>query len=274
MASTQSLLTGDLLARRKVINVSAVTAFPAMQIQYIGTSLFGTVAVAAGGDMTLGADDTDGTTAVHTIDLSTPGATVDTFGELAAVINGFGDFRCFLLGVRTDQSTDNKLDTLVTASCRTDNGLTIFIDEAEAPTDVGVCITNRKYISRPVGGIENLHLGETTDQNCINSMHYLIWTVTAAGTGNLEVIGISQDDQTTVSIWDDAIADATGGITEGAHGATPTPDVIFLAAPRGYRIVVYFDMAAAVTATDLRVIGQTKHIVGGDVPSDNYTGCV
>jgi len=273
MASFQSLLTGDLMARRKVINVTDVTKFPAMQIQYIGTKLFGTVAVAAGGDMTLGADDTDGTTAVHTIDLSTPAATLDTYGELAAVINGYGDFRCFLIGVRTDLTTDNQLDTLTTASCRTDNGLTIYVDEAATVTDVGVAITNRKFISRPSGGIENLHVGETIDENCTNSLHYLYWAVTAASTGNIEIIGISQDDATTVSIWDDAIADATSGVTE-EHGATPTPDTIFAAAPLGYRLVVYMDMGAAVTASNLRVNGQTKHIVGGAVPGDNYSGCV
>jgi hypothetical protein len=270
VASVQSLQSGELLKRQKVCNITATTAFPAMQIQYVGSCLFAKITVAAGGDITIHADDVDGATTTYcTIDLSTPAAAVDTYGELEDVINGYEDLRCFLIGVLPSQSTDNTLDTLASTSIRTTNGLTLYSDEALL--DVGFAITNRKFTSRPSGGWATKDAGWVKDDLCVNSLHYLSMAVTAAGTGNIEVYGVSEDGDTTVLLWDNAIADATGGVTE-EHGATPTPDTVFVAAPRGHRLVVWFDMVAAITAIALNAVGYTKHLTGEEVPDANYTG--
>lgn len=263
------------LARQKIVNITDVTKFPALQIQYVGSKAYSKITVAAGGDITIHADDTDGATDVYaTFDLSTPAAGLDTFGELADAINAYADLRCFLIGALPSQGTDDKLDTLSATSIRTNNGLTLYFDEAKSGNlDVGFAITNQKFTNRQTGGFSTKQKGWTKDKYCVNSLNYLYAAVTAAGVGNIEVYAIDDSNGSVVNIWNNAIADATSGVTE-EHGTTDHPDAPFLKAPQGHRIVVWLDMAAAITAIDLLVHGYTESILDAEVPGDNYTGCV
>lgn len=286
MGSTQQILTGDALARTKTFALGTVTNWPAMQLQYVGSALFAEITVASPGEMTFYADDVDGSTTVDPdigidgsgdaatngiIDLSSPHSLVNTFRELENHINSQADWRCFLIGVRPDQSTDDKLDTLAATSCRTDNGLTLYVDEAETgELDVGFSVSNQKFTSRPSGGWSTKQSGWVNDELCENMLNFLHVNITNAGAGNIEIYAVDDIGKATTQIllWDNAYATNTAE----EHGATE-PAAIFIKAPVGHRLLVWFDVtSAAHSAADVHAICTTKHQLGGTVPGANYTG--
>lgn len=289
--SAESLLT----KRTKVFAVGAVTAFPGVQIQYVGPKLFAGIDVAAAGNMTFYADDTDGETTVDPdigfstvpttdgiIDLSAPAAAVATFGQLCDHINSMANWRCFLIGVSRDGDTDNKLDTLAEAdshTVRSSSGLTLFVDQegggagtgsAETLRNLGFAITNNKFTSRPKGGFSTNRVGWTTDELCDNVLTFLHVNITNSGDGNIEIYAC--DDLNFVQapklVWDNIYVTATAE----EHGGT-NPLAPFVAAPTGQRLLIYFDVtSAAASACDVHAIGSTQHKTGGRVPDANYTG--
>ena len=282
MGSYQEIIQGKELAKMKSVAIAAVTSYPAMQIQYCGPYAYAKVAVADSGDMTLSGDDTDGTTSLHAIDLSTPGITVDTFGELKDVINGYGDFRCKLLGVLASESTDNMFQTLSAAHLKTGataaimaNGLTLYMDQATL-LDTGFCITNHKFTSQPSGSGETSLNGMVTDELCINSLHYLYFDVaTQVNNGSIKVYSCDDTNgvNTETLLWTNAY---TAGTAE-EHGTTSpvTPDSVFLRGIMGHRLCIKFDAVdtAQSSTLDCRAIGYTRHMTGGQVEGGNYTGC-
>lgn len=286
MGSTQQVLTGDALARTKTFAIGTVTNWPAMQLQYVGSALFAEITVEADGDMLFYADDVDGSTTVDPdigvnssgdattdglIDLGTPHATLNTFRELEGHINAQANWRCFLIGVKPEDSTDDKLDTLSATSCRSDNGLTLFVDEAKSGNlDVGFAVSNQKFSSRPSGGWSTHEAGWETDVLCENMLNFLHVNISNAGAGNIEIYTIDDIGKATTStlIWDNAYA----ADTAEEHGATE-PAAVFIKAPVGHRLLVWFDItSAAHAAADVHAICTTKHQLGGRVPGANYTG--
>ena len=269
----------------KTFALSVVTSWPAMQIQYVGDKLFAGIDVGAGGDMTFYADDTDGETTVDPniginssgaattdgiIDLSTPHADVDTFGELKNHINGMADWRCFLIGVLPDGLTDDKFDTLAEASShtiRSANGLTLYADEAASVKDQGFSISNQKFVSRPANGRISNRSGWVTDKLCVNTLSFLHVNLTVSGASNIELYPVDDINDTSQLMWENVTVSAT---VEG-HGTTD-PVSPFIIAPIGRRLLIFFDNAAAVTAADVHAIGMTRHITGGRVEGGNYTG--
>ena len=283
MSSLLQVEMGRALTRTKAFATAGVTTWPAMQIQYIGTSAFGGVAIASGGDMTLTADDVDGITTVHStagidgagakvttgvIDLSTPHASVDTFGELNDYINALPDFRSFLIGVLPSQLTNNKLAAL--SACATGyNGPTLFADAAVVALDQGFAFTNDKFLYRPKQSGVARDSGRTTNELCTNGLQFLHVNLTAVGDSNIEIYAIDDDLKTEVLLWDNATATAVAE----EHGAT-APETGFIQAPEGKKLLVYFDNAAANSAADVHAIGFTRHRLGGNVPGANYTGII
>lgn len=278
----------EITKKRKKFTITNVTKFPAMQIQYVGPFLFATVQVAAGGDMKFFADDVNGTTTVDPdigwtsektalgiIDLSTPDASMNTFGELERHINSMANWRCYLIGVPRDLGTDDKLDTLSAASCRTDNGITLFVDEAKSGNlDVGFAITNQKFSFRPSLGWQTRHKGVITDELCFNTLEMLKVNLTNLGSGNIEIYSIDDIGEAVsaapVLIWDNAYATAT----EEKHGDT-VPVEEFISSLKGQRLLIYFDVTSAtITACDVEAVGNTKHVRGSQVHGANYTGIV
>ncbi len=285
----------DLTKRTKLFSNGTVTTFPGIQIQYVGPKLFAGISVVAAGNMAFYADDTDGETTVDPdigyttvattaglIDLSSPAAAVDTFGELYDHINSMANWRCFLVGVAPNGDTDNKFDTLAIASShtvRSANGLTLYVDEAgggagtdsaETLLNFGFAVTNNKFQSRPSGGRKTNRVGWTTDELCENILNYLSVNITNVGSGNIEVYACDDlaSTKTNVKIWENAYTTATAE----EHGATPVAEA-FIKAPVGQRLLIYFDVTSAVaTACDVRATCTTRHITGGQVPGANYTG--
>lgn len=266
----------------KSVAFSDVDTYPAMQLQYCGPYAFAKYEVEAAGNLILGADDTDGTTALHTIDLSTPAGTEDEFGKLKDLINGYGDFRCKLLGVLASESTDNMLLIAGAAHLKAgaitaikDNGVTLYIDSTTLD-DTGFCITNQKFTLQPPGGGENSLRGDVTDELCINSLHYLYFNVaTQASNGSISVYSCDDTNgvNTSTLLWSNAYVAAT----PEEHGTTSpvTPDSVFLRGHMGHRLCIKFDAVANPQSgtLDCRAIGYTRHMTGGQVEGGNYTGC-
>lgn len=273
--------------RSKKFTLSAVTAWPAIQIQYVGPLDFATVEIEAGGNMLFLADNINGETTVDpdigysgagakdatgVIDLSTPHASMNTFGELERHINSMANWRCFLIGVGRDGATDNKLDTRAAVSVRTDNGVTFFADEAATPLDQGFAVTNQRFTFRPSKGRETRDRGFVKDANCINAIQYMDFNLTAIGDINIEIYSIDDNDPDTVSgagtlIWEFPLVTATATLF---GDAIPSDD--FIKGFVGQRLLVFFDCAAANTSGTAEVICSTKHLEGGLVPPANFTG--
>jgi hypothetical protein len=303
MASVQDMQVGKLNEVTKVISMASVAVFPAIQIQYCGPKTFASVAVAAGGDMTFKADDTDGLTTVDPnigcasgaqtalgiIDLSTPNAIIDTMGELVNWINqyGAGNWRAFLIGMLPSQKTDNTLVTLTESNglaVTGDNGLTLYFDPAttfaNGFTGIGYSITNEKFTCRPRGGWQTHQVGWSRNKKpgsnpaleVVNSFCYAEHTTAATNAGNLTCYAVDEISNAETLLYTGALFTTA---TAQAIGATPTPDTYYVSAPPGQRLVVWYDLVdTLMTAHVSSCIGKTKHRFGGEVPSANYTGCV
>lgn len=287
---------GEYTRLTKIFALTDVTKFPALQVQYIGSAAYAGFAVAAGGDITLFADDTDGETTVDplaghasgaattdgVIDLSTPNAAVDTYGELCDVINTFTNWRCFMIGVHADWLTDNTLDTLAVGSshtCRSANGLTIYLDE-EAAIDAtfaaaGFSISNQKFTSRPSGGWSTVNVGWEKDWEGVieNTLNYASLNVAMTGGPTFKIYACNDRDNTETLMYD------TGVITTATArelGASLTPATPFIKAPLGMRLLIALNPGdtEAPTAATITAIGTTKHMTGGIVTGANYTGMV
>lgn len=284
MASHQELVQGELLKVQKIVNLTYATC-PAITIQYCGPKTFAAVDVAAGGDMTFTADNTNGTTTVDPsvgcaggvqtalgiIDLSTPNAIINTFGELEAWVNSYGggNWRC-ISHVPASLSTDNTIVTHAAAAGEVTlaGGLTLYLDPAATGYYAGFCITNEKFTSRPTGGWATFTAGWVKNDNCVNSLCYLDFILTSVGDGTFTVYSVK--DLVSSQLYTEAFATAT---TE-THGAAPTPDTPWISANEGERLVVLFDGVAAISAGTIYAIGTTKNRIGAVVHGGNYTGCV
>jgi len=266
------IIDGYYGAAQKVVNISAVTAFPAMVLQYIGDEPYAKVAVdAATGDVTVTADAVDGaTTAYATFDVS--GAALNTFGELADAINAKSDLRCYLVGARRAQSCDNILDTLAATSIATTNGLTLYFDEEGTGNVTGFAITNEKFVSRPTTGFAGKKIGwqSRNNENVINTLNYMELTLTDGAGGVTYIYSINDKNDTVATLYSDAYATATKEV----KGDTPRPNDIWIAGNLHNRLVVQFDAGAALTAAVVNAFGSSRHIFNGDVQGANYTGCI
>jgi len=141
-AAVQRLLDGESAA----ISESAVSTYTPIIIKWVGGAGGGTVAVAAGGDMTLSTGPAGGSaveTTVNTVasgspcgatpgvlDLSTPLATCDTLGEVVNVINKSANWRAVVRDGLFADSSDNTLITLVEIAANGADGLALLGDHA------------------------------------------------------------------------------------------------------------------------------------------------
>jgi len=268
---------GELTLRKKVVAISAADKFPMIQIQYIGALAFGNYAV-VGTTLTLFADDTDGaTTTVLVADTNAAG--YDTWAELRDAINATGVFRCFLIGAQAAADSDAFLVPIANASCRTENGVTLFFDDSVTATacDAGLAITNQKFTSRPTGGMVDQRVGRTYDHIgphntlCENTIDYIDFTLTCVGDGVIEIYSVDDLTDTETLLWSNAWVTAT----REYHGDSE-PEAMFLKGLPGQRLLMHVDRTTAatdITSPSIIVHGSTKDITGGEVPGANYTGC-
>lgn len=265
--------------KQKQITFSAVTAFVGLKIQAIGSLAYYKVAVAAGGDMTLSGDDVDGTTSLFAIDLSTPAAGVDTFGELKDYINGTcgAHFRCDLVGVLGSESTDNTLATLSAAHLKTgatvtvqNEGLELYLDQAVL-LDLGFSISNQRFWMQPNEGYDSALVGRTTDFNVENELEYINVNLTQTNAGTWKIYECDDTPGVNSSTlrYSNAYVSATAEEHPSSTGAYN------FSVSRGKRMCVKFDAVdTAATACDVRARGKTTHLTGGQVFGGNYAGCV
>jgi len=117
----ESKMSGYSFIRHQSEDVAGTDANApiAMRIKWIGTTATGdaSIAIAAGGDITVQGDDGAADTSISTdgtIDLSTPAAAEDTIGEVCDVFNNDsdGNWQCILVDVVPSESSDNTLATL------------------------------------------------------------------------------------------------------------------------------------------------------------------
>ena len=263
-------LEGELSKIQKIISQSGVAAVPLATIQYIGEEAAGTVAVAANGDFTLA--DSSGT--ILTIDVSD--VLYDTMGELKAAVNASGVFRMILHCLPSASSNDT-FATLTTASCRTDNGLTLYADMTTGIV-AGFSISNEKFFSRPSGGFSAQQIGRTYDKSgkwnseCENVLNYLAITITAIGNGFVRYYSVDMETKVETLIKSDAFTSAT----QLEVGAT-LPLTPYVKANVGEALVVTMDRTTPgndMTALVTQCLCSTKDMVGGHVEGANYTGCV
>ena len=265
----------DVTALDKIINISSAAGLgmPLAQLQYIGDKDYGNFAV-VGTTLTLFADDTDGaTTTVLVADTNAAG--YDTFGELVDAVRATGVFRMILHGCLRAQDSDAMFVPIANTTCKTTNGITLLADAGTASQVQGYAITNEKFVSRPSTGNFSTE-GWTRDRNCINSIKYQALTIgNGAGTMTYSYRKDGYDnnfDDAEGTIFTEAFADDTAE----THGATDPAD-IWLSAPKGCALVVTFAITTGANDFDNiahNVIGHTKDVLGGQVPSDNWTGCV
>lgn len=261
-----------LTARNKIISISAVTAMPAIQIQYIGALDYGNYKVVSD-TLTLSADGTDGdTTVVKAID--TNNSSFNDFGEVVDAINATGVFRAFLVGPRRNDLSTTMLDAIASATCKTKHGVTLFFEQATSAQVYGFAITNQKFLYRPTGGWATFDKGWIKDINAINSIKNLDLTMTtAAGDGTWFIYANDDENkQDGVLIHSEAFTTTT----QETHGLT-VPNEIHWEAYRGARISVQFLCTTAGsdwTGVAIIATGHTKDVCGGQVPDANYTGCV
>lgn len=103
-----------------------------MRVKWIGAAGSGaTLEVLSGGDMVFTTDGTTADTTVSTdgtIDLSTPAASEDTWGEVCDVINASGSWHAVLVDVLPSASSDNTAITMAETSTTTGKSATYNID--------------------------------------------------------------------------------------------------------------------------------------------------
>lgn len=217
--------------------VSAQTTYPisghissdtagsvAMLIKYIGTaapSATTDVAVAAGGDMTFRVAGVASTTVnsaavcgavVGTLDLSTPAATCDTFGEVVDVINATSDWRAVLVGALRSDSSDNTITTFAVASAMRAEGLPLYFDSAVSlTTSIAMipdnCRTDIRCFMSPQGKLkENPSGGTQTEVRWIEGFA----TYATTGTFNIYSVKESNKAGTGASTITTLYTEATG----------------------------------------------------------------
>lgn len=175
------------------VAVNAVNLMPGFTVQYKGSKLYASVAVASS-DLLFKADDTNGTTTADTnvstdgtIDLSTPAAAENTLGEIVDIMNA-GDWLCMVnAGLRAD-AVDDRYVELSAAQAKVAAGLKIYQDEGVTPFKLGFSITNRKFTSVGVWD---------TDIDYINALHYLDLHLTATGGATIKIYEISDGTSRT-----------------------------------------------------------------------------
>ena len=215
----------------------------AMRIWYTGATVPCALTVAAGGDLssTIGgsadANFTSSGAASGTIDLSTPAAAYDTYGELARFINSLDDYHCILVDVLPTDSTDNTLLAMSATSVPV-RGLNLYKD-----TSVAL----------------NLSIGITSqwkDQDDLGMMNFLdsITSTNTYGSGasTIQVWRVYNDPAKTP----EQLFSKAGGAT-GVEQTIPTYEVFQNLYVEGATLLVRM-VGSAVCTGSLSVVGKSK----------------
>ena len=207
---------------------------------------------------------TDGTTpdtsvvaSTGIIDLSTPAAGYDTWGEVAAVINASGNWGCRLLAVLPEDSTDNTSETQaevdLSTAARKKSGWFVYGDSSVS-FETAVCISG--FQPTGVAGVFE------DDDNCINWVNYVSAVANFdSGTCAIKIYSANQTSSTLLYTSSAMTTDTV--INCGTNG-----DIGFIPSKYGERLVVKIDASADLDSYTLSVIGKcfdlkAKHMKAG-----------
>lgn len=238
----------------------------AMRIQYVGTLSVDSdisIAVAAGGDITLEDDAGDDDTTVSSdgvIDVS-DGAE-DTYGEVADAINASANWECILVDVLPSHSINNVLTEVSETSTGLviEEGLALYYNTAdmdmlsasigpEYQVDDVLSVTNDRILNRrsdPIG------VGQSLSWR--NEVYLTSATATySSGAPDLEIYAVSSDSAGAVELllWSQV------GAASGSSSSIDMTDLPAIQAPPGWRIVCVYDDDSTpdITAGSIQVHG-------------------
>lgn len=182
---------------------------PLIGIYYTGPYHFATVAVAAGGDITCCADDTDGTTttALAGVAIDVSNASYDTWGEVIDFINGYVGWYAFPIGARRSDSSNDTAITLTAADCKQevlnlhhDTSIALDSDSNYAITigvsdeGIGADNTGKQILigrfSVKVGYGSGTPAIKVYDCDVLNKSDSEIYSIAAAASGSTQVEGL------------------------------------------------------------------------------------
>lgn len=186
----------------------------ALRIQYIGSEASATITVASG-DFTFKHGDSGSEAVDATIDsggddsgvIDISDTNADTIGEMADLINGSANWRCFLEGAVRDDASANLVGTVAATQAKVAGGVAFKFDGSDGIYSVAITGNEFKTLSSNPGYDD----GHYKDYGCVNSLAYATATVTETGGATFKVIEAGQD--ATTSTWNElhsvAIADST-----------------------------------------------------------------
>jgi len=247
----------------------------AMRVKWTGDSddytTAPTVTVAAGGDMTFNIDAavdpeigyTTEVTVLGIIDLSTPAAGVDTYGELEDIINATDTWECLLVDAMRSDLTNNTLYTRAetTTGLEDAEGLPLYFDQAIATNTAedfvfslsigpewmpveyfgGTALTER--IMDPTDSSATTYRAQL---NSIDANGTL-----ASGASYVEVWFVH--GATEVLVYSDVGSATTVAYSEDFKGTSSDPII----APAGWKIVVrYCSDTAGFSAGNMQINGK------------------
>jgi len=251
-ARESAIVKGDALA------IATNTGTALMELKWIGSGVAATVAVAAGGDISV---TTDGSTADTTIVLPSGGtdgtidvsdASVDTLGEVVDHFNASANWQARLTGGLRTWDSDNTFFTLVaTANCCNDGGVKLYADPAVEYDGTNFCgcslaITAGKFRKK------NIIRKDDDDGGWINELWYIENNLTyASGTAYIDIYDVDDVAQTATLVERLAASATTVKYSFGNHLA------MLEAVSKGNRLVVIPTNTAAFTAGYVTIAGKS-----------------
>lgn len=210
----------------------------------------------------------------------TSSSTYDTMGELVDAINGVQAWRAYLVAALRSDASSILLAKSATI-CSVAAGLTFYGDTSQnegsitpgtagALEIVGTAISGEAFVSTAING----HVKDV-DGECENALLYseVQLTFTGSDPNSLRIFSGKQGD-TEVLIYNQTLTSTT----EQDFGRTGTVQAdglnsVFLAAPRGHRLILRAAAATAFSAfTKFNVLGRTAVLKGDRIVSAiNFT---
>lgn len=250
---------------------SDVDGHPALVVQHVPSGGTGATAATAdcatATDLTFQVDGTDpaGLDAIGDSSGVVAFATYTTMGALKDYIDGLSAYRAYLVGGLRADASASKLLTAGAASCFGDTGLTFYHDASS--TDFGsFAISGERFVNNGPNG----HITDAVGKNggYLNSL--MVANINVGITGATPLLNIYAEKQagTTVQTLDtrvmvDDTLEAVG---------TESPDVPYIQAPIGYRLVGR--VSVATTYDDIAtftVLGKCADLYGnGMVVKQNW----
>lgn len=271
LAVTRSVLTDKTIAFR---------------LKWVGSGSEASVQVASGGDMTFEIDGTgdDADETVSTdgvIDLSTPAAGENTFGEVCDIIDATANWECELGDVLPSWSTDNILSTLAETAESTGISATYDLDGSGLFSEAGLAVTINSADLDKVGAaisptytdadllrisdLNNRCNGVDSGASWVSELNKATVQATySSGAPTIKVVLVKKTSTglyagaTEQTLWTDTI---TTSATDQSIDFTDLPPISTKATPGAYLVVTIEDASTPdITANRINIHGLTYQV--------------